>query len=181
MIRLRTIGGVGIALLVLGVGLTAPARVVLPLDQFLALLAPGATAEADTKYLSDAQKKAVEEAAGSALPGKVIHRRKVTAGDTFVGWVYFDRHRVRTLPETVAVAIGPDGKVLRTEVLAFSEPQNYKPRAAWLRLFDQKGAKALPRYKHDIDGMTGATLTGRAVTDAVRRALVLHATLDQDT
>ena len=175
--RARSIAG-GVCLLILGVALTASARVVLPLEDFIALLSPGAAAEADTQYLSDAQKSAVEKAAGSALSGKVIHRRKVMAGERLVGWVYLDRHRVRTLPETVAIAIGPDGKVLRTEVLAFSEPQNYKPRSAWLRLFDTKDAKVLPKYKHDIDGMTGATLTGRAVTDAVRRALVVHATLE---
>ena len=73
------------------------------------------------------------------------------------------------------VVVTPDGQVLRAEVISFEEPPDYLPRDAWLRQFDGRGLDAELAMRKAIRPMTGATLTARAITDAVRRTLALHA------
>jgi Na+-translocating ferredoxin:NAD+ oxidoreductase RnfG subunit len=72
------------------------------------------------------------------------------------------------------VAVDADGKVLRVEVLAFREPQDYLPRDLWYGQFDGKKLDDDLDVKRAIRGVTGATLTVRATTDAVRRILAIH-------
>jgi hypothetical protein len=64
--------------------------------------------------------------------------------------------------------------VRRIEVLAFREPEDYLPRAAWYGQFLDRELGDGLALKRDIRGVAGATLTARATTDAVRRVLALH-------
>jgi len=72
------------------------------------------------------------------------------------------------------VAVDADGTVLRVEVLAFREPQDYLPRDIWYEQFDGKRLDDDLDVKRAIRGVTGATLTVRATTEAVRRILAIH-------
>ena len=47
------------------------------------------------------------------------------------------------------------------------------PRAVRANI-ERLHAENPPKYKGNIDGITGATLTGRAVTQAAKRAIALH-------
>lgn len=123
----------------------------------------------ETLYLTDTEKSRVEEALGAKLRSAVVRRR--SEGESLV---YLDRHKVRTLPETLGIHVGVDGKVSKIEILAFAEPKVYKPRPKWLTQFHGRDAEDLPKYRSDIDGISGATLSGRAVTDAVRRVVLIH-------
>jgi len=149
-------------------------KVYLTLEQVTEKTHPGAERKARTLYLSEEQLQQVEEIAGTKISGRVIHTQQLLSGDKVLGTLYLDRHRVRTLPETLGILISPEGKVLSVDVLTFSEPELYKARENWLAQFTNTHTESFPRYKHNIDGISGATLTGRAVTDAVRRALALH-------
>lgn len=148
-----------------------------PLQPFLKRLLPDAVQTRETLYLTKGQKKAVEETVGLPLHSSVIHRYRLEQNEELL-FVYLDRHRVRTLPETLGIAINSEGALVEVSILHFAEPQTYKPRPTWLSQFTATSAERLPRYKHDIDGMSGATLSGRAVTDACRRTLLIHAALD---
>jgi hypothetical protein len=65
----------------------------------------------------------------------------------------------------------------RVEVLAFDEPPDYLPRAEWYRQFDGRPLDAELDLRRAIRPVTGATLTARSTTDAVRRVLALHGAL----
>ena len=91
-----------------------------------------------------------------------------------VGFAYIDTHRVRTLPETLLVILEVDGSVRRVEVAAFREPLDYKPGDSWYRQFDDEELDRDLSLDRDIRPITGATLTARATTDAVRRVLAIH-------
>lgn len=77
------------------------------------------------------------------------------------------------------VAISPDGRLLASKVLQQQETPGLADlaapeRANWLRSFDQRALHAEWALRADggrIDQIAGATVTSRAVTDALQRAL----------
>lgn len=95
-----------------------------------------------------------------------------------VGVAYFDAHVVRTLREVLMVVVQPGGTVGRVEVLSFGEPREYRPPVGWLEEFRGRSLADRLSTKGDVINVTGATLTSRAVTRAVRRVLALHRVID---
>lgn len=146
-----------------------------------------------------------QEAAALAFPQAVITRRDVTLGPAeaakvrelaqrdlrslwvvafearrdgkLVGAAFLDQHRVRTQDETALVAVAPPGRILRCEVVAFHEPQEYMAKEAWLRQFDGKGLDGGLALRREIRPLGGATLTATALVDAARRGLALYQVL----
>jgi hypothetical protein len=166
------------ALVLLAVGwlaaVAAGARVLLTVEEALALAFPGAAIERRTVYLTAAQRARAEELAGGELGSAIVHPYVATRDGRLVGTAYFDSHVVRTLAETVMVTVDPEGRVGRVEVLSFDEPPDYLPRAEWYRQFDGKPLDAELELRRAIRPVAGATLTARATTDAARRVLALH-------
>jgi len=167
------------AVLLLG-GTDAGAKLFLSQPQALELaFGPGAAVERQSHFLTPAQIARARELAG---PGVHVEDALVTRyvgrkDGRLLGTAYFDTHRVRTLPETLMIVVGPEGKVGRVEVLTFGEPEDYLPRPAW---YGQSQGRPLDRelaVSRAIHGVTGATLSARAATEAVRRTLALHQVL----
>lgn len=167
----------------------AAAKVLLSSEEALALAFPGCVIARETVYLTTAEVDAARDLAGTGLASAVVHpyrARRVQgsaaggeqpdAGES-CGTAYFDTHRVRTLAETVMVAIDPAGTVARIEVLAFDEPPDYLPRVEWYAQFGGRRLAPETELGRAIRPVTGATLTARATTDAARRSLALHALL----
>lgn len=143
-------------------------------QEALSLAFPGATFTRKEHWLTEPQAQQVKERAGTPLSGLWQVAYEARREGKLVGVAFLDTHRVRTLPETAMVAIAPDGRVLRVEVVAFREPPEYMPRDAWLRQFDGKQLDAQLTLKGTIRPLSGSTLTANALTDAARRSLALH-------
>jgi Na+-translocating ferredoxin:NAD+ oxidoreductase RnfG subunit len=139
---------------------------------------PEATVERHTAFLDDDQVARIRSLAGSEPSSRVVNYYRGIREDRMVGTAYFDGHRVRTLPEVLMVVVGPEGTVKRVSVLSFLEPKDYLPRQRWLDQFQGRALEEGLSLKREIRGITGATLSARAVTDAVRRALALHQVLN---
>jgi hypothetical protein len=159
----------------------ASAAVGLTQDKALSTAFPaGSIVDRQTSFLTDAQLAKARELAGpgielaSALVTRYVGR---DPAGRVVGTAYFDTHRVRTLQETLMIVAGPDGKALRVDVLAFGEPPDYLPKKGWLDQFVGRGLDDELSVKRGIHGITGATLSSQAATDAVRRILAIHAVL----
>lgn len=155
----------------------AAAKVLLTQEEALKLAFGEAAAERKTAYLTDEQAASVRAAAGSDLPSRVVvyyaggdPARPVSA--------YFDTHLVRTLPETVMIVVEGPGKVRRVDILSFDEPVDYLPSPRWLAQFEGKPLSPDVETSRGIRAVAGATLSSKAITAAVRRALALHALLD---
>jgi hypothetical protein len=155
----------------------APERVYLTLDEALRLAFGDARVDKRTVYLTEAQVEEVERLAGVELAGAVARPYQARAAGKLVGTAYVDVHRVRTLAETLLVVVDPAGKVARIELLAFGEPEEYAPRAAWYAQFLGRELSPELQLKRGIRGIAGATLSSRAGVDAVRRVLALHQVL----
>lgn len=166
-------------------GVVAPValsgQVFLTQDEALeAAFGAGADVERATAYLTEEQVARVrsivgaEHDTGAGMVTYYVARR----GGRAAGVAYFDVHPVRTLPEVLMVVVDPGGRVARIEVLKFSEPPDYLAPGGWLAQFTERGLDDGLSLKEGIVNMTGATLTSRAVTSAVRRALAIHRVLD---
>ena len=169
-------------LLVAAAGLLAAAaagaKVFLTQEEALRLAFPGAKVERRTAYLTEAQQKNAQKLSGDPEPPSALAGYYVATKDgRLVGTAYFDTHVVRTMPETIMVAVDPAGAIARIEVLSFSEPEEYLPKAHWYEQFQGKPLDDELSMKRGIRPVTGATLTARATTDAARRVLALHEVL----
>ncbi|MDA0312779.1 MAG: FMN-binding protein [Gemmatimonadetes bacterium] len=169
-----------ITLLSAGVGVTpATAQALLTQDEALALAFPEASGfERRTAFLTAEQARRVEERTGSEPDGMIVTYYLAMQEETPIGVAYFDVHRVRTLNEVLMVALGSDDRIVRVEVVAFSEPPDYKSPEGWLALFMGRGWEDDLSMKGDVPNMTGATLTTRAAKGAVGRVLALHHVID---
>lgn len=154
---------------------------VLTQDQALALAFPDAEEiQRRTAYLDEAELERVRALAGegAGTPSGVVTHYVAMRGGVPVGVAYFDAHRVRTLDQVLLVAVGPGERVVRVETVRFREPPEYEAPEGWLALFRGRALGPELSLKGEIPAMTGATLTARAVTGAVRRVLALHRVVD---
>jgi hypothetical protein len=165
------------------------AKVFLTVEDALDLAFPDCWHEKRTVFLTEEQQASVGKLAGTPLESAVAIPYTVYCGNSSRpedphgenpanaspdGFAYLDTHRVRTLPETILVALDAQGRVKRIEILVFREPEDYIPHEVWYGQFDARGLDERLQLKRDIRGVTGATLTARVTTDAVRRVLALH-------
>jgi hypothetical protein len=91
------------------------------------------------------------------------HRQGAVAG-----YAVIHSHVVRTKRETIAIAFEPDGRIRKIQVLAFLEPEEYRPSDRWLAQFQGKGPGDALRVGGDIVNVTGSTLTSRGIAEQSR-------------
>lgn len=142
-------------------------------QQALQLAFPGASFTRKEFFLTEAQAAQVKALSRTDLPGLWFVGYEAWKDGKLQGVGFFDTHRVRTEHETALVAVGRDGRILRVEVIAFREPQDYAPRQAWINQFQGEALDDKLSLKRDIRPLAGATLTANALTDASRRGLAL--------
>jgi hypothetical protein len=172
--RVPWLGIVGAALV-----LTMPVArggVLLSQEEALQLAFPDAEIESETVVLTEAQLTAVRTTSGAEVESKLFRYFTARRAGTVVGYGIIDTHVVRTLPEAFLVVLSPEGRLERVLMLAFHEPPEYEAPERWLEQFEGRDAATKGwRVGRDVHGLTGATLTAHAVTDAVRKVLALHA------
>ncbi len=139
----------------------------------------GATVARKTAFLSDADRAEVARRSGGAPPPGLVAFYVATIDGKEAGTAYFDTHVVRTLTETILVAVDPKGAISRIEVLSFSEPEEYLPRGSWYGQFPGKALNDELSEKRGLRPVTGATITVRVTVEAARRVLALDAFLKE--
>jgi len=149
-------------------------KVFLSQDDALRLAFPSASVERKTAFLTEVERDEVARLSGGPKPAALQPYYVAKTAGSVVGYAYFDVHLVRTLSEVLMVVVKADGSVGRLEVLSFSEPEEYLPRPGWYAQFPGKALSDELSEKRAIRPVTGATLTVRATTEAVRRVLALH-------
>ena len=122
----------------------------------------------------DDQVDAIEALSHCELDTKLVKVYTGYRGSDVLGYAFIDVHNVRTLPEAFLVVLGPQGDVRTLRVLAFHEPLEYKPSDRWYTQFEEKTLDSQLRLGRDVHGIVGATLSARATTRGVRRALALY-------
>ena len=156
----------------------AAAKVFYSRSEALKLAFPDAERIEDQTYvLSDAQAERIAAIAQSPLDSKLVKLYRGYHGDQLLGYAVIDVHNVRTMPEAFMVVLTPEGVVRSVRVLAFHEPLDYLPNERWYGQFDAKSLESPLRLGGDIHAVVGATLSARATTRGVRRALAYYQVL----
>jgi Na+-translocating ferredoxin:NAD+ oxidoreductase RnfG subunit len=138
---------------------------------------PPATVERKTFVLTPEQRESASRLARAKVETSLVVAYVGRKGGELLGTAYFDTHPVRTQTETLLITVRPDGTVGAVEVVAFNEPEDYLPRPAWRKLFEGRRLDSDLAVGRGLAHVTGATLTTRAIADAVRRVLAVHAVL----
>jgi Na+-translocating ferredoxin:NAD+ oxidoreductase RnfG subunit len=163
------------ALLAIVAPTTALATVYHSRSQALELAFPTADRiENKTYVLNEDQVERIQQASRGEVESKLVKVYTGMKGDEILGYAFIDTHTVRTMPEAFMVVLSPDGVVRSLRVLAFYEPREYQPNNRWYAQFEQKTSDQGLRVGGDIHGIAGATLSARATTRGVRRALAFY-------
>jgi Na+-translocating ferredoxin:NAD+ oxidoreductase RnfG subunit len=140
---------------------------------------PGAEVRSQVLFLTDVEKKEAEKVSGSLITTALVARYDVVQNGKAVGRAYLDTHTIRTKKESLLVILNPDSTLKRVEVVAFLEPPEYMPPDRWYRQFDARRLNESLKLDRDIHAVTGATLTAKATTEAVRRVMAIDALVQQ--
>lgn len=162
--------------LLLGAPPAADAKVFLSRQEALKAALPQAdSVQAKDLFLTDAQKAQVERSSGARLDSALVTVYEGRAGVRLVGVAIFDTQVVRTQSQTLLVGLSVSGSVLASWMCAFNEPEEYLPTKKWFQQFAGKTASSELKVGRDVAGVAGSTLSSRAITTAVKRALAIHA------
>jgi len=127
-------------------------------------------------FLSSSRVAAFEDkAAGTtSLKSRIITRFKIHRKKRLIAMAYLDTHHVRSGKETLLIVLNIEGAINNIFLLNFQGDRGYEPKAQWLKNFTGLTENKRLRLKHEIDAMSGASITSVEVIKAVRRVLLLH-------
>ena len=154
---------------------SADAKVFYSRQEALDLAFPEADrVEKRTFILTSEQVEQIEKRSRSSLDTKLATLYTGYKDGELMGYAHIDVHTVRTKPEGFMVVLDPEGRVRSLRVLAFHEPLDYLPTERWYSQFNGKSLAEPLRVGRDVHGVVGATLSARAATRGVRRALAYY-------
>ena len=123
-----------------------------------------------TTYLSVEQaQKAIFPGASFTVVGPGVWH--VSTGGTFIVDKVVGKHEYITM----ALGINANGTVKGIEIMQYNESYGYEVRnPAWRAQFVGKSAASTLELNVDIKNISGATLSSKHITDAVKRLLQAH-------
>ncbi|MBW1831323.1 MAG: FMN-binding protein [Deltaproteobacteria bacterium] len=126
--------------------------------------------------LSDEHREGIERQLGEKLEKSEYIFYVARSANRVDGYALFDREIGQHEYIDLATFFDPDGRVTRVEVVAYREPYGEGIRSKRFRKqFVGKEAASGFKPGRDIDVISGATLSARAMAKAVKRAtLLLH-------
>ena len=142
----------------------------LTVEQAQQLMFPGAAFTESPVALGPEQQQDLARAVGGAQAARPWHVWRVAGGGFFVVDEVIGKHELISY----AVGLNADGSIKQVEILAYRESYGYEIRnERWRRQF--VGKRAPLRMDHDIQNISGATLSCAHVTEGVNRILALYA------
>jgi hypothetical protein len=124
-------------------------------------------------FLTDEQTAAIEKMALVKLDGQLFTFYEGRKNGQLLGYAAIESHTVRTQPETLLIVLSPKGELVKAEILAFHEPPEYKPPAAWFARLYRRPVADL-RLNQGVDAISGATLSSKASLDGIRKTLAVY-------
>jgi len=101
-------------------------------------------------------------------------------GNNPIGTVFEDTVIGKWGPIHYLLALKPDGSIQEVVILDYQEIRG-RPisKKRFLRQYKQKSIKDPLKLRKDIDGVTGATISSRSLTDGIRKLLYVYKELNK--
>jgi len=169
-------------------GATYAVRLLTREDALKKVFGEGAEITTETKELADPELSKIKE----RLDGSLVYFQKgskskeVDAQTSIefhfalkdgqkIGVAIFDEEPGKWGPVDFIIALDLDGVVTRVEVLSYEEKRGQPiARRSYLSQYDGKTSKSRLTVGKDITGVSGATISSRCATFAVKKAIVLY-------
>jgi len=143
---------------------------------------PGAVVKKKRLFLKKDEVKRIEELSGAKVSSRLFTYYSARSDAGPMGYAVIGRHTVRTKPEVYMLVTGPGLSVRHIRILAFYEPEEYRPMKRWLDQFRGKRLGERLWIRRDIQAITGATITSYTLTREIRRVLAtLELMLEKET
>lgn len=126
-----------------------------------------------TIFLNDDDVKQIQELSKAKVESKLFTYYRAKGKDGIIGYAVFESHIVRTKPEVFMIVINLKGEIDYIEILAFYEPEEYRPPMRWLQLFKGKRLDDNLWLKRGINVISGASMTSEGLTKAIRKVLAV--------
>ena len=153
----------------------AAATVYLTIPAAQQAMFPGAHFVEHPLALTDAQRKAIAQAAGAPGYDKVQRVWEVRSGNHRDGWFMVDRVIGKHEFITYALALAVDGTIRGIEILEYRETYGGEIRNPnWRRQLVGNRPESQLQLDKEIKNISGASLSSRHVTDGVRRLLATY-------
>lgn len=128
----------------------------------------------ESKKLTTGQKTLLEKRLGMRLAKEEWTFYIARSDQKIDGYALIDNEIGKTEPITFLTAITPSGGVKEVEILVYREPIGSEVHdKRFLKQYRGKKAADPVRVGQDIANISGATLSARAVSNGVKRALAL--------
>lgn len=106
---------------------------------------------------------------------KSINQHVVYKDGKIIGYTYEDTVIGKWGPIHYAVMLDTEGQIIKTNILAFYEIRGRPAmKRRFLKQYRDKSIADPVQLRQDIDGVSGATITSRSLTDGVRKILHVH-------
>ena len=128
----------------------------------------------EKKTLSAAQLQSLKKTLGYEVSRKDWSLYIAKTLNKIDGYAFIDNEIGKTEPITFLTALTPKGEVRDVEILVYRESHGSEVhQKPFLKQFEQKKLNDPIRVGQDIKNISGATLSSRAVSKGVKRALAL--------
>jgi Na+-translocating ferredoxin:NAD+ oxidoreductase RnfG subunit len=156
---------------VAAVSTSAYAATYMTVEQAQAAIFPGAQLTRAFVTLTREQASAIEKKTGINVRNTEVKLWKSADGGYFMVDEVVGKHEFFT----IALGLNADSSVKQIEILDYKESYGYEVRnEAWRKQFTGKTSTASLKLGDDIRNISGATLSCRHVTDAVKRLLATY-------
>ena len=135
------------------------------------------TVVSEKKTLTPDQMKRIQKQTGAKVPKETWTFYLGKTGNKIDGYAVIDHQVGKTEPITYMTVISPEGTVQKVDVLVYRETHGSEVRhKRFLKQYHGKKSDNPIRVGQDIDNVSGATLSSRAMSIGVKRSLLLWET-----
>jgi hypothetical protein len=133
-----------------------------------------------TAFCESADRKSAGVIRGRKSPAPWLRGMKLSKAELDCPCVLWDTHFRRTKKESLLIVVDLEGKVLRIEATASEEPPEYRATSEWYQQYHKKALDDDLYVNRAIRPLAGATLTGMAANQAVRRIMATDKALERE-
>ena len=164
-------------MVVFALGLTLHAAVLVSPFEAIRLSYPAQTLHIVKKNIMLTGEEATHLSQQSRLKlnTKIYRTYAVRSADRLIAYGVLITRKVRSKNAAVLYLIDTLSDAIKSiEIVAFHEPPEYIPPAAWLQQFHGKRAKDALYVGKNIPTISGATMSARTLSESARLALALY-------